>query len=119
VLVGAWSALRSDPGARLLERGPGASGVYARVLDRGSAIALLDAQGQVVRTLTAGAGLIAATRVSGGQPEWLIAGTDAVGDALAARSLTESTLHDRFAVAFGAEHSGGAATALALPQPSP
>jgi len=119
LLVGTWSALRTDPGARLLERGPGASGVYARVLDRGSAIALLDAQGHVVRTLGASAGLIAATRVSAGEPEWLIVGTDAAGLALAARSLTQSTLHDRFAVALAAGQAGSAAAVLALPQPSP
>jgi hypothetical protein len=119
VLVGTWSALRTDPGAKLLEHGPGASGVYARVLRGGGAIALLDAQGQVTRTLTASAGLIAATRYAGEDPEWLVTGTDAAGLALAAQSLTESTLHDRFAVALSAERSGSAAVALALPQPSP
>jgi Domain of unknown function (DUF4430) len=117
LLVGTWQQLRSDPGADLLERGPAASGVYARVLDDGSAIALLDAQGQVTRTLGAGAGLIAATRYTDEDPEWLITGTDTAGLTLAANALRESTLHDRFALAFTASGSATTGTALPLPQP--
>ena len=113
VLVGVWSRLRADAGAQQLERGPRASGVYARVARSGEEIALLDAQGQVTRTLGADAGLIAATRYADGEPEWLITGGDAAGVASAARSLTESTLRDRFAVALAA------GAVLPLPQPSP
>jgi hypothetical protein len=119
LLVGTWKQLRSDPGAELLERGPRASGVYARVLAGGSAIALLDAQGQVVRTLTGAAGLIAATRYTDEDPEWLVTGTDAAGLQLAAHALQEATLHDRFAIALSAAPSAVGATVLSLPQPSP
>jgi hypothetical protein len=114
LLVGTWRQLRSDPGAQLLERGPGASGVYARVLAGGSALALLDARGQVTRTLTGSAGLLAATRYTGEDPEWLITGTDAAGLQLAAGALQEATLRDRFAVAVA---PGG--EVLPLPKPGP
>ncbi len=114
LLVGTWSQVSGDPGARLLERGPSASGVYARPATSGQSIALLDAQGATVRTLTGSAGLIAATRYTEQEPEWLITGTDAAGVQLAASHLDEAALHDRFAVAITA--NGGL---LALPQPSP
>jgi hypothetical protein len=118
ILVGTWQQLRADPGAAQLERGPAASGVYARPLDDGSAIALLDPQGQVTRTLGGDAGLVAATRYTGEDPEWLITGTDAAGLELAARALRESTLRDRFAVALTGQ-SGGASSVLPVPQPAP
>jgi hypothetical protein len=114
LLVGTWPQVRGDPGAESLERGPRASGVYARIPPGGQSIALLDAQGAVVRTLTGSAGLIAATRAAEEAPEWLITGTDPAGVQLAANDLDEATLHDRFAVAIAA-----AGDVLALPQPSP
>lgn len=112
LLVGTWSQVSGDPGARTLERGPSASGVYARPAASGRSIALLDAQGATVRTLTGTAGLIAATRYTEQDPEWLITGTDAAGVQLAASHLDEAALHDRFAVALAS--TGGL---LALPQP--
>jgi hypothetical protein len=96
-----------------------------------------------VRTLTGSAGLIAATRYTEQEPEWLITGTDAAGVQLAASHLDEAALHDRFAVAITATEAGGHAPSaladsgmrakraspssvpvlasglLALPQPSP
>ena len=75
LLVGTWSQVSGAPGARTLERGPSASGVYARPAASGRSIALLDAQGATVRTLTGTAGLIAATRYTEQAPEWLITGT--------------------------------------------
>lgn len=112
VLVGTWLQVSGDPGARWLERGPATSGVYARPSHAGTAIALLDARGATVRTLTGAAGLIAATRYTEQEPEWLITGTDAAGVQLAAEHLDEAALHDRFAVAITA---GG--SLLGLPQP--
>jgi hypothetical protein len=112
LLVGTWSQVRGDPGAESLERGPAASGVYARLPASGQSIALLDAQGATVRTLTGAAGLIAAARSAEQDPEWLITGTDPSGVQLAANDLDEAALHDRFAVALTA--TGGL---LALPQP--
>lgn len=119
ILVGTWKQLRSDPGAEQLERGPGASGVYARVLAGGSAFALLDDQGRVTRTLTADAGLVAATRYTGEDPEWLVTGTDSAGLELAAHAVSESDLDDRFAVALIPGQSATAGTVLSLPQPEP
>ncbi len=112
LLVGTWSQVSGDPGARTLERGPSASGVYARPAASGQSISLLDAQGATVRTLTGTAGLIAATRYTEQDPEWLITGTDDAGVQLAASHLDEAALHDRFALAITA--AGGL---LALPQP--
>ncbi len=112
LLVGTWSQVSGDPGARRLESGPSASGVYARPSASGRSIALLDAQGATVRTLAGSAGLIAATRYTEQEPEWLITGTDAAGVQLAASHLDAAALHDRFAVAIAA--GGGP---LAVPQP--
>ncbi|MGH2854805.1 MAG: DUF4430 domain-containing protein [Solirubrobacteraceae bacterium] len=111
LLVGTWRQVRADPGAQSLERGPRASGVYARVAPGGT-IALLDARGATVRTLTGTAGLLAATRYAEEGPEWLITGTDPAGVQLAANALDETALHDRFAVAL-------AATGAMLPLPQP
>jgi hypothetical protein len=129
LLVGTWSQVSGDPGARALERGPAASGVYARPAASGRSIALLDAQGAVVHTLTGSAGLIAATRYTEQDPEWLITGTDPAGVQLAASDLDEASLHNRFAVAITATEAGGhapsaripvsASALLPLPQPSP
>jgi hypothetical protein len=109
VLVGPWAALRGSGDARALGEGPGASGVYARPAASGRSIALLDAHGAVVRTLAAGAGLIAAVRSGGAAPEWFVTGTDSAGVERAARDLSETALSDRFAVAVAAD---GAAIGL-------
>jgi hypothetical protein len=99
VLIGPWTALRHDHAVDGLERGPAASGVYARVLDGGRAIAALDARGHTVRTLRAGTGLVAATAVGDGRPTWVVTGTDDAGVAAAARAFDEATLAHRFALA--------------------
>jgi hypothetical protein len=113
VLVGTWSAVRGTPATQAIERGPRASGVYVRTTPSGSAFTLLDARGQTTRTLGAGAGLIAAIRYGKEAPEWVITGTDTAGVDRAASALSESALHDRFALAL--EPSG---TALPLPTAS-
>jgi hypothetical protein len=114
LLVGTWAQVSGDAGAQGLERGPGVSGVYARLPASGRSIALLDAQGATVRTLSGSAGLIAATRYTEQDPEWLITGTDPAGVQLAANDLDEAALHNRFAVALT-----DTGTVLPLPQPSP
>jgi Domain of unknown function (DUF4430) len=114
VLVGTWAQVSGDPGAQALERGPAASGVYARPAASGQSIALLDTDGATVRTLSGDTGLITATRFTEQEPEWLITGTDAAGVQLAAGELREAVLHDRFAVAV--TPTGGL---LPLPQPDP
>lgn len=101
VVVGTFRDVKGVIAAELLKAGPSQSGVYAQFTGaRDDAIELDNPQGQVVRTLTGSAGLIAATEQPGlGQPAWLIAGTDAAGVAAAARHLTPADLHNHFAVA--------------------
>ncbi len=110
VLVGDWTHIESDPEAALIMQGPRASGVYALTTLAGNTITVLDPDGRQVRTLGAGAGLIAATRRGEDAPVWLVTGTDAAGVELAARSFDTATLENRFAVAVTA------AGAIALPQ---
>ncbi len=114
VLVGAWPVVASDPTAQSIARGPQASGVYVQVGARGHTLVLLDADGRAVRTLGAGAGLVAATRSAGGGPVWVLTGTDAAGVSAAAGAFDQTTLRDRFAVALT-----GAGAALAVPRPTP
>jgi hypothetical protein len=99
VLVGPWNAIRAEPAANAIERGPRASGVYARPAPDGRSIALLDAQGTPARTAGAGAGLVAATRHFSDEPTWVVTGTDPAGVYAAAQAFSPATLRDRFAVA--------------------
>jgi hypothetical protein len=62
-----------------------------------------------VRTLTANAGLIAATRYAEAAPAWLVTGTDDAGVELAARAFNQTALENRFALAL---EPGGAALSL-------
>jgi hypothetical protein len=109
VIVGPWSGVRGAQGTNTVEQGPQASGVYARISANGSTIAALDEKGRVARTLTASAGLIAATRYAEDAPVWLVTGTDRAGLELAARAFNQKTLENRFALAF---EPGGAALPL-------
>jgi hypothetical protein len=102
VVVGRWADLRRDPAVRRVERGPSASGVFAKPTAAGDAIALLDAEGRTVRTLRAGSGLVAATSEEGQGPTWIVTGTDDVGVAAAAAALTEERLDQHFALAIEA-----------------
>jgi uncharacterized protein DUF4430 len=119
VLVGTWSEVRHEAGLSGLERGPAASGIYARIPASGKTIALLDAQGQSVRTLTGSSGLLAATRYAGEEPEWIVTGTDPAGVDLAAHTLSAAALRDRFAVAVTAGGASIGGAVLPLPQPEP
>jgi hypothetical protein len=112
VLVGPWRALRGDLAAHQIEAGPRSSGVYARFAASGASLALLDERGAVARTLTAGAGLVAATRYGEEAPAWVITGTDSAGVELAAHALDATALSDRFALAL-------APAGVALPVPAP
>ncbi len=114
VVVGKWSELTPQLVARLVEHGPDASGIYAKFTDGGAALQLLDAGGNVVRTLRAGAGLVAATSDSQSKPTWLITGTDAAGVNAAARALTAADLKRHFAVAL----AGGSAISLPVARTS-
>ena len=99
VVVGPWKTIVSAPGALALRDAPGKSGVYARFGADGSKLTLLDANGRAVRTLDAGAGLVAATRQEEEAPVWVITGTDEAGVNRAAEALDSVTLDDHFAVA--------------------
>jgi hypothetical protein len=100
ILVGPWAAMRGTLVARVIEAGPGASGVYARFgPPAGRSLDLLDPKGRVLRTLGAGTGLIAATNEQGGGPTWIVTGTDMAGVSAAAAALTPRRLHDHFALA--------------------
>ena len=102
VLVGPWAKLRADSTAQLLEKGPAVSGVYARMTRDGRSIGVLDGQGRTTRTLGAGAGLVAATRLRDDRPVWIVTGTDDAGVLDAARALDEGALGDKFALAIDA-----------------
>ena len=99
VLVGRWSAIRADYAARQVERGPKASGVYAKPAPDGTSVALLDLHGKTVRSAGAGTGFVLATKYMDEQPTWMITGTDEAGVDQAAAALTEDALRRKFAVA--------------------
>ncbi len=99
VLVGPWARIRGAPGAGSVEAGPRESGVYARFSPDGRTLTPLDQNGRALAPLSAGSGLIAATRHAEDAPVWLVTGTDARGVELAARGLVGAALRDRFAVA--------------------
>lgn len=108
ILVGPWRALRNESTAKLLERGPAGSGVFAKPATDGKSLALLDQDGKVTRTLGAGSGLIAATQArsvddEASDPVWIVTGTDDAGVSAAASALDEGALNGHFAVAI----SGG------------
>jgi hypothetical protein len=100
VVVGTWRDLRGEILANLIAHGPAASGVYARFSGTsGASLELLGPQGQVMRTLGAGAGLVAATAEGSAEPTWVITGTDLAGVTAAAAALAPGPLRDRFALA--------------------
>ena len=113
VLVGPWSKVAGDLDARSIGDGPRTSGVYARFSSDGRTLTLLDESGASTRALSAGAGLVAATRREGDAPVWVITGTDEAGVNLAAGAFNEGALRDRFAVALTAGET------LALPTQAP
>ena len=104
VLIGPWEQLRSDPAAAMLEAGPSASGVYARVeqCDGGWSLTTLGSDAQPRSRLPA-AGFVAAVRRAEEEPTWLVAGTDESSVADAAALLDAEKLQDRYAVVAGAE----------------
>lgn len=100
IVVGTWTEVAPELAAELIAHGPGASGVYAHFTGpAGSSLALENPAGTVVRTLGAGAGLVAATADTSSVPTWLITGTDVAGVTAASRAFTAQALHDHFAVA--------------------
>ena len=99
VLVGPWAAIRSDPAASL--EGPASSGVFATFKPGGHGrfqLVLTDPAGEVRSRLRHDAGLVAAVE-HGGEPAWLVTGTNAAGTRRAAGLMDAGDLRDRYAVA--------------------
>jgi hypothetical protein len=100
VLVGTWSELHGTFAGILIDHGPSASGVYARFNGAGgNSLELLDPQGRPVRSIGAGAGLVAATAQGSSSPTWLVTGADVAGVSAAADALTPKRLSHHFALA--------------------
>jgi hypothetical protein len=99
VEVGKWSDLRTLQDLDLLEKGPAASGVFARFAANGSRLDLLDPRGRVVRTAPPGTGLVAAILPADQQPLWVVTGVDEAGVARAAAHLDAANLRNAYAVA--------------------
>jgi hypothetical protein len=99
VVVGSWTVVHGDPSVQGIERGPRASGIYARFAANGRTLQLLDHKGSTTSTLAAGSGLIAATKDVEGAVVWVVTGTDEAGVRRAARALDARSLENRFALA--------------------
>lgn len=99
VLVGTWPRIRADAALRLIDRGRGGGGVYARFSEDGARLELLDPRGAVRRTLGAGAGLVAASSYEEQAPTWAVTGTDLAGVEAAAAALEQPRLRHRIALA--------------------
>ena len=101
IAVGVWEDVRDDSALAQIERGPRASGVYARFEDGG--VVALDARGRVARRLGAGTGLVAATRYRENPPVWAVTGVDEAGVRAAADAFDESVLNEKYALAISEE----------------
>jgi hypothetical protein len=99
IQVGKWSDLSSLQGLDQLEKGPAASGVYARFAGPKGPLLLLDARGTVARQAPPGTGLIAAIIPAGQQPLWVVTGVDEAGVARAAALLDAARLRNAYALA--------------------
>jgi hypothetical protein len=98
VVVGAWRALRDIITVRVMEKGPAASGVFARFTPSG-ALTMLDGAGKPARDAPPGSGLVAATQPTGEGTVWLVTGSDDAGVERAAKALDPAKLRNAFAVA--------------------
>ena len=103
VVVGGWKQIDGELAAELIKYGPGASGIYARFVDDGTKLELLNADDKVAQTLGPDTGLVAAVNGNGAGnsnavPSWLVTGTDTAGVAAAAKALTPPALAHRFAL---------------------
>ena len=99
VVVGQWTGIHGDPSVTSIESGPRSSGVYARFASNGQTLTLLNGAGSVTTTLTAGAGLIAATKDDESAIVWVVTGTNEAGVQRAAGAFDASALKNHFALA--------------------
>jgi hypothetical protein len=107
ILVGPWQRLRTDAIAKLIEAGPGESGVFADFEATGDGYELLalDEASEVAARLGSDAGLIAATSRYGGPPVWVVTGGSAAAVRAAAEALDADHLRDRYAVAIAGDEA--------------
>jgi hypothetical protein len=96
--VGKWTDLRRLQDLDVLEKGPNASGVFARFSSDGS-LELLDASGKAARKAPPGTGLVAAILPPDQQPLWVVTGVDEAGVARAVTLLDKAKLRNAYAVA--------------------
>jgi hypothetical protein len=101
LVVSLWPKARIVRGGSTLEDGPQSSGVFARFAAGDTALQLLDANGDVARTVHAGDGtaLVAAMRPRADELVWLVTSLDRAGLEAGVRALREDKLRDAFAVA--------------------
>jgi hypothetical protein len=101
LVVARWPAARIVRGGFTLEEGPDRSGVFARFAKDGRSLDLLDADGDVARSVHPGDGtaLVAALRPRADELLWLVTSLDAEGLAAGVKALRENALRDAFAVA--------------------
>jgi hypothetical protein len=101
LVVARWPAARIVRGGFTLEEGPERSGVFARFAKDGRSLDLLDADGDVARTVHPGDGtaLVAALRPRADELLWLVTSLDSEGLAAGVKALRENALRDAFAVA--------------------
>jgi hypothetical protein len=98
VIVAPWSVARRIAALLPLEGDPRRTGAYARFVDEGRRLELLDAEGRA-SPAPQGTGLVAALRPGTDAPTWAVTGVDSAGVEAAARALDERALRDRYAVA--------------------
>jgi hypothetical protein len=99
IVVADWETARQLPTARLVELGPDRSGVFARFVDDGEALELLDGEGDTATTGRGGTGLIAALRPTDSELVWLVTGVDGPGVLAAAKAFGAPATRNAFAVA--------------------
>jgi hypothetical protein len=110
VLVGAWSRLRGDRDAELVDDGVRTSGVFAEFGRDAATLRGLDEKGASGRGFGPDSGLVAATRREVQPPTWFVTGTSSAGVSAAAGLLDVDSLRDHYAVAV----EGGQETPLPL-----
>lgn len=97
VVVGPWSEIKDLDGVPDLTAPADSNGAYARFFGGGRRLAPALADGSTGSALAGGAGLIAAY-ARGGDPVWIVTGTDEAGVERAAKSLDRQLLKNRFAL---------------------
>lgn len=101
VLVGTWDEIRADATAAMMEKGPGASGVYGRPVpcgDSSYALEPFDAEGDPAGG-SDDAAWIATLQRDEERPTWVVAAGSEGRLPDAAAMLDEGALRDRYAVA--------------------